>query len=96
LPPPTGCRAELRLPPRASSAPLEFEHGTSTLRIPSGEAHWELFSTSYGPTKTLAESLGERRDELRRAWGDFFESSHHAEGEIAHTRAYLLVTGRRR
>jgi SAM-dependent methyltransferase len=75
---------------------LDFEHGTSTLRVPSGEAYWELFSTSYGPTKTLAESLGERRDELRRAWVDFFESNYHAEGEIAHTREYVLVLGKRR
>jgi SAM-dependent methyltransferase len=75
---------------------LGFEQHTSTLRVPSGEAYWELFSTSYGPTKTLAESLGERRDELRRAWVDFFESNYHAGGEIAHTREYVLVVGKRR
>jgi hypothetical protein len=40
---------------------LEVEEHSSTLRVPSGEAYWELFSTSYGPTKTLADSLGERR-----------------------------------
>jgi SAM-dependent methyltransferase len=40
---------------------LEIEEHTSTLRVPSGEAYWELFSTSYGPTKMLADSLGERR-----------------------------------
>ena len=29
----------------------------------SGEDYWELFSTSYGPTKTLADSLGDRRED---------------------------------
>jgi SAM-dependent methyltransferase len=75
---------------------LELEQHVSTLRMPSGEAYWELFSTSYGPTKTLADSLGDRREELHRAWVDFFESNYHADGEIVHTREYLLVVGQRR
>jgi SAM-dependent methyltransferase len=75
---------------------LEFEEGTSTLRVPSGEAYWELFSTSYGPTKTLADSLGDRREELHRDWVEFFETNYRADGEIAHTREYMLVLGRRR
>jgi ubiquinone/menaquinone biosynthesis C-methylase UbiE len=75
---------------------LELEERVSTLCVPSGEAYWELFSTSYGPTKTLADSLGERREELRRDWVDFFESNYRTNGEIAHTREYLLVHGRRR
>ena len=75
---------------------LELEERVSTLRLPSAEAYWELFSTSYGPTKTLAESLGDRREELYRDWVDFFEREYHVNGEIAHTREYLLVLGRRR
>jgi SAM-dependent methyltransferase len=75
---------------------LVFEQHISTLRVPSGEAYWDLFSTSYGPTKTLAESLGERREELRRTWVDFFETNYRADAEIAHTREYLLVLGERR
>jgi SAM-dependent methyltransferase len=75
---------------------LEFEEGVSTLRIPSGEAYWELFSTSYGPTKSLAESLGDRREELHRDWVDFFETNYGANGEIEHAREYLLVLGTRR
>jgi ubiquinone/menaquinone biosynthesis C-methylase UbiE len=75
---------------------LEIEEGVSTLRVPSGEDYWQLFSTSYGPTKTLADSLGERRGELHRAWVEFFESNYKANGEIAHTREYLLVLGERR
>jgi ubiquinone/menaquinone biosynthesis C-methylase UbiE len=75
---------------------LTFEERTSTLRIESGEAYWELFSTSYGPTKTLADSLGDRRADLQRAWVDFFESEYRHDDEITHTREYLLVEGRRR
>jgi SAM-dependent methyltransferase len=75
---------------------LEFEEGVSTLRIPSGEAYWELFSTSYGPTKSLAESLGDRREELHRDWVDYFETNYRTNGEIEHTREYLLVLGTRR
>ena len=75
---------------------LELEEHVSTLRTPSAEAYWELFSTSYGPTKTLADSLGDRSEELHRDWIDFFETNYQSNGEIAHTREYLLVLGRRR
>jgi hypothetical protein len=54
---------------------LELEERLSTLRVSSAGDYWQLFSTSYGPTKTLAESLDERREELRRDWVDFFETN---------------------
>jgi SAM-dependent methyltransferase len=75
---------------------LELEERVSTLRVPSGEDYWELFSTSYGPTKTLADSLGERREDLRRDWVEFFETNYRDGDEIAHTREYLLIHGTRR
>jgi SAM-dependent methyltransferase len=75
---------------------LTLEEHVSTLRTPSGEAYWELFSTSYGPTKTLAESLGERREELHRDWVEFFETNYRTDGEIVHPREYLLILGTRR
>ncbi len=75
---------------------LELDERVSTLRMPSGEAYWELFSTSYGPTKTLADSLGDRREDLHRDWVEFFETTYRVDGEIRHTREYLLVLGRRR
>jgi ubiquinone/menaquinone biosynthesis C-methylase UbiE len=75
---------------------LEIEEHVSTLRLPSGEAYWDLFSTSYGPTKVLADSLGDRREELHRAWVEFFETQYRVNGEIQHTREYLLVVGERR
>ncbi len=75
---------------------LEFSEGVSTLHIPSGEAYWQLFSTSYGPTKTLADTLGERREELHRAWVEFFEANYRSGDHVVHTRDYLFVQGRRR
>jgi hypothetical protein len=75
---------------------LEFEELVSTLRVPTGEDYWELFSSSYGPTKTLAESIGDRREDLRRDWVEFFETNYRADGEIVHPREYLLVLGTRR
>lgn len=75
---------------------LAFELHNSPLRVETPEAHWELFSTSFGPTKTTAEGLDpERRDELRRTWLAFFEK--HREGnEVVHHREYLLTLGTRR
>ena len=75
---------------------LELEQRMTTLRVSSAEDYWQLFSTSYGPTKTLAESLGGRREDLHRDWIEFFESTYGDDGEIAHTREYLLVSGIRR
>jgi len=75
---------------------LEIEERVSTLTVPTSEDYWELFSTSYGPTKTLADSLGERREDLHRDWLEFFDTNYASDGEIAHTREYLLVSGLRR
>ena len=74
---------------------LEFERHESTIEIADGEEYWQLFVTSYGPTKTLVETLGDRAEELHRAWVDFFESNHREDGKIVHPREYLLVLGRR-
>ena len=75
---------------------LELEDGVSPYRVASGEQYWQVFSTSYGPTKTLAESLEAlRREEFHRAWVEFFETSYWADGEVVHTREYLLVLGTR-
>ena len=76
---------------------LEIEEHVSTLEVADGEAYWQLFVTSYGPTKTLAESLPEeRREEFHRAWATFFESEYRDGDRIAHTREYLLILGARR
>jgi SAM-dependent methyltransferase len=75
---------------------LRFESGTSFYREPSGEAAWNTFSTSYGPTKSLAASLDEsRRAELRR---DFiaFHDGFSTELGICVPREYLLTVGIKR
>ena len=44
----------------------DSERATSFYREPSAEAAWETFSTGYGPTLALANSLDpERRSALR-------------------------------
>ncbi|HVE64477.1 MAG TPA: class I SAM-dependent methyltransferase [Mycobacteriales bacterium] len=80
----------------AENFDLDITEHVSTVRSESGQAYWELFSSSYGPTKTLAENLGERRSELQQAWVDLYEAKYGVDGGIAHTREYLLVIGRRR
>jgi SAM-dependent methyltransferase len=75
---------------------LRFERGTSFYREPTGEAAWNTFSTSYGPTKSLAAGLDEsRRAELRRDFIDFHDGFRTELG-ISVPREYLLTIGIRR
>lgn len=75
---------------------LALETHDSPLDHESGEAVWQLFSNSYGPTKVLAESLDEdRREELHRAFAGFHEQ-HRGNGGIHMPRKYLLILGRKR
>ncbi len=71
-----------------------FDHGAEAhVRELLGE-WFELDCHEY--TSTLAVPSGDRREELHRAWVDFFETNYRRNGEIAHTREYLLVAGVRR
>jgi SAM-dependent methyltransferase len=75
---------------------LEFEEHDSPLVVTSGEEYWELFSSSYGPTKSAAEALDpDRREEFHRTWVAFIEAFREGD-EIVHHREYLLTLGRRR
>ena len=75
---------------------LEFEEHDSILRTADGEEYWELFSTSYGPTKSAAEALDdERREEFHQTWVDFFEQRREGD-EVVHHREWLLTLGTRR
>jgi len=57
---------------------------------------WELMSSSYGPTKTLAESLAqERRASLQQEFASFFDA-HGKNGQVLLRREYPRVLGRRR
>ncbi len=76
---------------------LEFEQHDSPLTIASGEEYWELFSTSYGPTKTAVEALdAERREEFHQTWVEFFDEAHREGDEVVHHREYLLTLGTRK
>ncbi len=75
---------------------LEFEEHDSPLTLPSGEEYWELFSTSYGPTKTTIEGLEpDRREEFHQAWVEFGDARREGD-EMVHHREYLLTLGTRR
>ena len=75
---------------------LELEEHVSTLTVSSGEEYWELFSGSYGPTKTAAEALdADRREAFHQTWVDFFEALREGD-EVVHHREYLLTLGTRR
>lgn len=75
---------------------VAFERGESVLEKDSGESVWQLFSTEYGPTKTLADSLDEeKREELHREFVELHERSR-TDGGIRFTRTYLLTLGTRR
>jgi SAM-dependent methyltransferase len=75
---------------------LKFEKGVSYYREPSGEAAWETFSTSYGPTKSLAASLDDtRRADLKRDFITFHERFRNDLG-ICVPREYWITIGVRR
>jgi ubiquinone/menaquinone biosynthesis C-methylase UbiE len=75
---------------------LEFEHDAVPQTGASGQALWELMSGSYGPTKTLAESLEQdRRASLQRKFAAFFDG-YRTNGQVVLWREYLQILGRRR
>ena len=75
---------------------LKFEKGTSYYREQSGDAAWNTFSTSYGPTRSLAASLDDaRRAELKRDFIAFHEAFRNDLG-ICVPREYLVTVGVRR
>jgi len=75
---------------------LEFAEGECPLRGESGEAIWQLFTSSHGNFKALVESLAhDRREEFHRAFVDYLERFR-AAGGIRAPDDYLLVVGKRR
>jgi len=88
---PEGIRAFL-----GNAFDLKFETGTTTLRVPSGQAAWELFIAGFGPTKTVAAALEPgRREAFTR---DFIEYHDRFRGElgVAQPREYLVIVGAKR
>ncbi len=75
---------------------LELVPTTTDQTGKSGEEMWQLFSTSFGPTKVLLDQLdAERGEELHRALVAFWEESRDGD-EIRQPRAYLVTLGTRR
>jgi len=75
---------------------LRYEEGDCPQPGESAEEIWELFSTAYGPTKALAESLDdEQLEALRADWAAYFERFRTSDG-ISQPRPYVLVMGSRR
>jgi ubiquinone/menaquinone biosynthesis C-methylase UbiE len=75
---------------------LRFETGTNWFRYASGEDAWQLWLSSYGPTKSLAATLDDAgRAALRHdltVWHETFAS----ELGYAQPREYLIVHGVRK
>jgi SAM-dependent methyltransferase len=75
---------------------LNFEHGSTVLRVPSGQVAWDIFVTGFGPTKTLAASLdAEGRAALER---DFIalHDKYRAQTGLTMPRDYLVTVGVRK
>ena len=75
---------------------LEFLPGESPQIAPSAEAVWDLYVTSAGPVKALADTLpSDRHEALRQAFVALVDAHRDRRG-IRFPREYLLILGRRR
>lgn len=75
---------------------LRFIRGKDPQVGESGEEIWQLYASSYGPVKSLYETLEEnRREELHQAYVDFYEG-YREDGGIRAPREYLIILGRRK
>jgi len=74
---------------------LRFENGVSFYREPSADAAWQTFSTGYGPTRVLAESLDADRREALRADFTAFHAGFATELGTTVPRTYLITLGER-
>ena len=72
---------------------MKFERGVSYYREPSAEAAWTTFSTGYGPTRTLAESLDIERRATFRADFIAFHAGFPTSLGICVPREYWLTVG---
>jgi SAM-dependent methyltransferase len=76
-----------------SAFELKFERAVSYYREPSGDAAWETFSTGYGPTKALADSLDSSRREAFRADFIAFHNGFSTPLGVCVPREYWLTVG---
>jgi SAM-dependent methyltransferase len=75
---------------------LRFVRGMDPQLGESGEQIWQLFVASFGPMKTLYDSLEPpRREELHNAYVEHMEQ-HRTNGRIEAPREYVVILGTRR
>jgi SAM-dependent methyltransferase len=75
---------------------LRFIHGDDPLETDSAEEEWQLMVTSFGPLKTLNDSLDQKqKEELHESYVDFLET-HSKDGRIEAPREYMIILGTRR
>lgn len=76
---------------------LRVERRVSPFEAASSDEAWELFSTKFGPTKTMIDNLPpERAGEFKATMVGFLEENRQPDGSILDPREYLLVLGLRR
>ncbi|MDQ2969409.1 MAG: class I SAM-dependent methyltransferase [Actinomycetota bacterium] len=75
---------------------LRFVRGMDPQLGESGEELWQVFVASFGPLKTLYDSLEQpRREELHNAYVEYMEQ-HRTNGRIEAPREYVIILGTRR
>lgn len=75
---------------------LELSELDTPLEIESGEAYWELFTSSFGPVSLIARSIDDdAREELHQSMVEWAEADRDGD-VIRQSRTYLLVKGTRR
>lgn len=74
---------------------LKFEGGTSFYREPTPDSAWRTFSTGYGPTRMLAESLSTERALALQADFTAFHAQFATDLGICVPRTYLVTVGAR-
>jgi SAM-dependent methyltransferase len=75
---------------------LKFERAVSYYREPSAEAAWDTFSTSYGPTRMLADTLEPSKRAVLRADFVAFHAGFPTPLGICVPREYWLTVGVRK
>jgi hypothetical protein len=75
---------------------LQFEEAVSVFRFASGEEAWQAWTSTYGPSKTLAGNLDpERREAFHTDMVAFHEKDRTALGIAKHSK-YMLTIGTRK
>jgi SAM-dependent methyltransferase len=75
---------------------LRFVHGDDPQVGESGEQVWQKFVESFGPLKSLYDSLDDaKREALHRDYVDFYAERTQG-GRVAAPRAYMIILGERK